>query len=143
MPDNPGSMSSQFLVIFGERVKSHRRDQKLTQVELSAKVGISRTALANIETGNQRTNVFLLARLAHVLKIPPGDLIPDFSEAKQRLQQAKRVSVSAPNEAELLTGELRKLNISVQPAGGLDKALREVRSHPVKSPSPSKRSSSS
>lgn len=143
MQDNPGSLTRQFLVIFGERVKSRRRDQNLTQAELSAEVDISRTALTNIEKGNQRTNVFLLARLAHVLKTPPGDLIPDLSEAKQRLQRVKRVSVSTPGEAELLTGELQKLNISVQPTGGLEQALRDVQSHHAKSSSPSKRSSSS
>ena len=142
MQDSPGNLSSQFLVIFGERVKSHRRDLKRTQAELSAEVGISRTALTNIEKGNQRTNVFLLARLAQVLKTPPGDLIPDLSEAKQRLQQARRASVSTPSEAELLTGELRKLNIPVKPDGGLDRALHEVQSQHAKSPSSPKRRSS-
>jgi len=143
MQDNPGSLTRQFLVIFGERVKSRRRDMNFTQAQLSAEVNISRTALTNIEKGNQRTNVFLLARLAHVLKTPPGDLIPDLSEAKQRLQQAKRESVSTPSEAKLLTGELRNLNISVKPAGGLDKALREVQSQHAKFPSPPKRRTSS
>jgi len=131
------------LVIFGERVKSRRRDMNFTQAQLSAEVNISRTALTNIEKGNQRTNIFLLACLAQALKTPPGDLIPDLSEAKQRLQQAKRESVSTPSEAELLTGELRKLNVSVKPAGGLDKALREVQSQHAKSSSPSKRRISS
>lgn len=143
MQDSPGSLTKQFLVIFGERVKSRRRHQNLTQAELSVEVDISRTALTNIEKGNQRTNVFLLARLAHVLKTPPGDLIPDLSEAKQRLQQAKRVSVSTPGDAELLAGELQKLNISVESTGGLDRALHEVQSQHKKSSSPSKRSSSS
>jgi len=143
MQDSTGSLTRQFLVIFGERIKSRRRDMNFTQAQLSAEVNISRTALTNIEKGNQRTNVFLLARLAHVLKTPPGDLIPDLSEAKQRLQQAKRESVSTPSEAKLLTGELRNLNISVKPAGGLDKALREVQSQHAKFPSPSKRRTSS
>jgi len=141
MQDNPGSLTRQFLVIFGERVKSRRRDLKFTQAELSAEVNISRTALTNIEKGNQRTNVFLLARLAHVLKIPPGDLIPDLSEAKQRLQQAKQVSVSTPSDAELLTGEVQKLNISVESTGGLDRALHEVQSQHAKSPSSKRRTS--
>lgn len=143
MQDNPGSLTRQFLVIFGERIKSRRRDLNLTQAELSVEVNISRTALTNIEKGNQRANVFLLARLAQALETSPGDLIPDLSEAKQRLQQAKRVSVSTPNEAELLTGELQKLNISVKPAGRLDRTLREVQSQHTKSSSFLKRRSSS
>jgi len=129
MPDDTYSLPGQFWRILGERIKERRRELKRTQLEVSAAVEISRAALANIETGKQRTSVFLLARLAKVMKISPGNLIPDLSEAEERLQRVRRTSVFA-SDAKLLTRELENLNIAVEPhKGGLQNALREVRRH--------------
>lgn len=137
MPYNAQSLSAQFRQIFGKRIKSRRRELSHTQMELSAAVGISRTALANIEAGNQRTSVFLLARLAQALKIHPGDLIPEVFEAEQCLQQARRTSIPTGGKAELLTRELQKLNISVDRDGDLKSAIKEVQNQHMK-PTPHK-----
>ena len=121
------TITHQFQRALGEHIKERRRELKQTQLDLSRNVGISRTALANIEAGNQRTSVFLLARLAETLDVSPGELIPSLSEAQARLRRARRASVPAAGKTELLARELRKFNIAVEPQGGLQEALQEVR----------------
>jgi len=128
---NP-SLLRQFQGILGGRIKVQRRKAGLTQVQLSELVEISRTALANIEVGNQRTSVFLLARLAEALKISPGDLIPGIGEAEERLQKTRQVSVHAKRKPRLMIQELEKLNISVGPESNLQSVLKEVRKQPKK-----------
>lgn len=122
----------QFQGILGERIKAQRRKAGLTQVQLSELVEISRTALANIEVGNQRTSVFLLARLAEALKVSPGDLIPGIDEAEERLQKTRQVSVHARSKPKLMIQELEKLNISVGPESNLQSVLKEVQKQPKK-----------
>lgn len=114
---------------------------QLTQVQLAELINKSRPALANMEAGKHKIDVYMLVHIAQALKVSPGDLIPDLSEAKQRLQQSRQVSVPAPSKAELLTYELQKLNISVE-SSNLDSALKEVQSQHKKSSSSSKRRSS-
>lgn len=100
---------------------------RLTQMELSKHLHISRTMLANIETGAQRTSVFLLARLAQILGISVDELVPSIDEANDRLKQSQRVSLEAENKPVLLSRELEALNISVDSGATLEEALREVR----------------
>jgi len=128
MPDSTPSLSNQFQAILGERIKAQRSKKRLTQVQLSELVGVSRPALANIETGKQRVSVFLLARLAEQLEILPGDLIPKLAEAEAKTTQERQISIGAHGKPELLTRELKNLNISLESEGRLESALAEVKS---------------
>lgn len=121
------NLSEQFRRLFGERVKARRRELRLTQLELSGRLHISRTMLANIETGAQRTSVFLLARLVQTLDVSTGDLVPDIDEAEDRLRQSRKVSLNVEGKPALLSRKLEELNISVDSGGTLEKALKEVR----------------
>ncbi len=60
----------------GDMVRRKRRASDLTQDELAGKLGISRGALANIETGRQNVLVHQLYRLAAELKMNVHDLLP-------------------------------------------------------------------
>lgn len=117
----------QFQRIFGGRVKARRRELRLTQLELSERLHISRTMLANIETGVQRTSVFLLARMAQTLQVSPEVLVPGIAEAEARLKQSRKVSLATENKPVLLSRELEELNISVDAGATLAGALEEVR----------------
>ena len=121
------SLSEQFQQIFGERIKSQRRKLGLTQHELSERLNISRTMLANIESGTQRTSVLLLARLAQTLEISVEDLVPGLPEAEAGLEQSRRISLASPNKPVLLSRELEALDISLDSGGTLNEALEEVR----------------
>lgn len=115
---------------------------RLTQVQLAGLINKSRPALANMEAGKHKIDVYMLVHIAQVLEIPPRDLIPDLSEVEQRLHQSRRTSIPTPGKAELLTHELQKLNISVE-SSGLDSVLKEVQSQHQESSLLSKRRSSS
>ena len=121
------TLLEQFQQIFGERIKARRRELRLTQLELSGRLQISRAMLANIETGAQRTSVFLLARLAQILEVSTEDLVPDIVEAEARFKQSRKISLATENKPVLLSRELEALNISVGSRATLEEALKEVR----------------
>ncbi len=120
------SLGEQFQQIFGERVKTRRRELRLTQSELSERLHISRVHLANIEAGSRRTYIFLLARIAEALEAPLEQLMPRIAEAEERLAQSRKVSLQTEKKPKLLSGELEALNISVASGSTLEKALKEV-----------------
>ncbi len=130
------ALQEQFQRIFGERIKARRRELRLTQLELSERLHISRTMLANIESGLQRTSVFLLARLAQELDTTVADLVPGIAEAETRLKQSRQVSLATENKPALLSRELAALNISTDSGGTLETALKEIR-HPGSEPATS------
>jgi transcriptional regulator with XRE-family HTH domain len=68
MPDN-------FNKELGRRVRA-AREGKLTQAQLGASVGLSRTAITNIECGRQRLLVDQLVEIARATGVPPADLLP-------------------------------------------------------------------
>ena len=125
MPEK-ANLPEQFQRIFGKRVKERRRALHLTRLELSERLQISRTMLANIETGTQRTSVLLLARLRQALEVPVGDLVPSIAEAEQQLEQSRKVSLSTEAKPELLIRALKELDISVKTGSSLQEALKEV-----------------
>ena len=120
------TLGEQFQQIFGERVKTRRRELRLTQSELSERLHISRVHLANIEAGSRRTYIFLLARIAEALEAPLEQLMPRIAEAEERLAQSRKVSLQTEKKPKLLSGELEALNISVASGSTLEKALKEV-----------------
>ena len=110
--------------MLGERIKERRRAKHLTQAALADCVGMARAAIANIETGRQRTSVIMLARLADHLETSVGDLIPKLSEAVARQNKYDRVPISP--QAPMLEKELREYNISPEKNVGLEKALVDI-----------------
>lgn len=60
----------------GGLIRRQRRALDLTQAKLAARLGISRGALANIETGRQNIFVHQLYRLAAALELNVHDLLP-------------------------------------------------------------------
>ena len=55
---------------FGQRVATRRKELKLTQAKLAAKVGLSRASLANIECGRQSVLLHHVYRFASALDLP-------------------------------------------------------------------------
>ena len=63
----------------GERIFLARKKARLTQEQLSERVGVSRAQIANIEGGRSDVPVRTLQRIAQALGINAGALIPDQS----------------------------------------------------------------
>lgn len=93
----------------GSRIRSRRKQLRLTQETLASRLGLSRASLANIETGRQSVLVHRLYPIAQTLDLSVPDLLPpppapftsanvaDLSlpqglSAQQRLQIARIVS---------------------------------------------------
>jgi transcriptional regulator with XRE-family HTH domain len=66
---------------FGARLGAERKKSLLTQEELSRRVGIGRTTIANIERGRQSVSIPLLYRLASALGVAPEGLLPQGSKS--------------------------------------------------------------
>ncbi|MCC6206435.1 MAG: helix-turn-helix transcriptional regulator [Hyphomicrobiales bacterium] len=61
----------------GALIKARRKRLKITQESLAARMGMSRAALANIETGRQNMLLHHLYRFADNLKLKVTDLLPE------------------------------------------------------------------
>lgn len=126
MSRNSLGFANHFYRTFGKRIKNRRRELKFTQVRLSELVGMSRTALANIEAGAQRTSVFSLMRMADALDISPDELIPNLSEVEAQLRQARKTPIPSKSRPELMIKELKSFNISAEPKSNMENALEET-----------------
>jgi len=65
--------------IIGDNVRSRRRDISLNQDELAKKVGLTRSSIAQIESGKQALTIISLYRIAEALNIPIYKLLPECS----------------------------------------------------------------
>lgn len=83
--------------MFGQALKILRRSQELNQSELSQRLGVSRSYISELESGNRTPSFELLERYAEVFDIPLSSLMffaeglqePDALEG--RLDKAKGV----------------------------------------------------
>lgn len=76
----------------GERIKAARVGLGLTQTEVSQRVGLTRSSIANIEAGRQRAMIHTLMHIANALEASLAELLPDPD------QEPRRVSLLDPNE---------------------------------------------
>jgi len=59
----------------GERIKTHRRKQKLTQEKLAEKVDVGTRHINCIENGAKKMSLTLLIKIAYMLNTTLDDLI--------------------------------------------------------------------
>src|SRR5438309_347246 len=64
---------------FGQRVRATRSGAGMSQEELGAKIGLSRTSITNVERGAQRIQLHTICRIAKALNVGVITLIPDLS----------------------------------------------------------------
>ena len=68
-------------LFIGDRIRFYRRSLNLSQWQVAAYIGLSRTALTNIEQGRQNINAEQLFRIAQCLKIGVSLLYPGQMES--------------------------------------------------------------
>ena len=68
-------MADLFNEELGRRIRA-AREGKLTQASLGERIGLSRTAITNIECGRQRLLVDQLVDIANALGVPASELLP-------------------------------------------------------------------
>jgi transcriptional regulator with XRE-family HTH domain len=67
----------------GDILRRLRRERDLSQETVAASCRMSRSALANIESGQQRLAVHQLLRLARALQVSPSTLLPTEADASR------------------------------------------------------------
>ena len=92
------SMTDLFNEELGRLIRTNRTG-KMTQAELGERIGLSRTAVTNIECGRQRLLVDQLVEIADALGVPAAELLPP-----PRARNARQ-SDSPPSITEMPTVE--------------------------------------
>jgi len=62
---------------FGEKIRLLRKQQNVTQQEISDKVGIGRVHLSDLERGKKMPQAALIIKFAKVFGVTPNDLMLD------------------------------------------------------------------
>jgi DNA-binding XRE family transcriptional regulator len=62
--------------VVGNKIQKRRKEMGLSQDELGARVGISRVYMGYIEQGRYAPSLEVLNKIAKVLKINAGQLLP-------------------------------------------------------------------
>lgn len=84
----------------GERIRAAREQHGLTQEDLAAAIGLTRTSITNIERGRQRLLLHTLCDIAGILRIEPASLLPNLND-----MTIASVSSSSPNDVDDLEHE--------------------------------------
>jgi transcriptional regulator with XRE-family HTH domain len=104
----------------GALIRRRRRALDLTQDKLAGRLGISRGALANIETGRQNILLHQLVRLAAALEMDIHELLPvqqksaDADQSKDLPLPKGLTAEQKTQVAQLLTQELPRKPIAAK-----------------------------
>jgi len=69
------AMNTEYQQVFGRRVRELRKERRLSQVELAAKVGIDRSYMGFLERGERNPSLEVIAKIAEALKVTPDELL--------------------------------------------------------------------
>lgn len=72
--------------IFGENLKRLRKENHITQAELSSSIGIERSSIGKYETADVIPSMDVLKKLADYFNVSVGDLL---EEKKEKVPSAK------------------------------------------------------
>jgi transcriptional regulator with XRE-family HTH domain len=70
--------------LFGEVLKAHRLEKKLTQEQLSERVDVIRPFISALENGMRQPSLAMILRLAKALDITPGQLLDPVAEKMEQ-----------------------------------------------------------
>lgn len=82
---------------FGRRVKAARLDAGLTQARLAEAIGLTRTSVANIEAGRQRTLLEAAYRIADAVGRTPHSLLPEPAALRSQARLPAAVEQQTPD----------------------------------------------
>lgn len=71
-----GEAAEAFYAALGRRIRAARDGARFTQDQLAGRVGLTRSSIANTETGRQKIPVHLLVAIADALGVDPCALLP-------------------------------------------------------------------
>lgn len=77
----------------GARVKTERQARAMTQDELASRIGLTRSSVANLETGRQNMTLETLYRLSQEFGVSPGELLGEDAQSGRPVQQSIPVEI--------------------------------------------------
>lgn len=81
-------------IMLGAVIAHRRKRRHLTQWDLAHAGNVTQATISRIEVGKAVPDVFVFQRLAHVLEVPPGELLAAVDDAIRRAKVfAKRNEV--------------------------------------------------
>ena len=91
---------------FGERLKTIRKSQKLTQADLAKMLNVAQSTVGNWESGTREPDVEMISKIAVVLSVPVDKLFP------------RQVQYSQPNTIQLDQTGVRMIPLYESAAAG-------------------------
>ena len=79
---------------FGARFRSVRKEARLGQKQVSARMSLTRTTISNIERGKQRVYLDQLFEAAHLFDVPVEALLPRVQDVFDSI--SLRIAADAP-----------------------------------------------
>ena len=70
-------MDGRFIVVDGRRLRRARRDQALSQQDLSAATGVAQATLSDLERGKRGARASTLRKVAEALGVEPKELMKE------------------------------------------------------------------
>ncbi|MBI3354181.1 MAG: helix-turn-helix transcriptional regulator, partial [Nitrospirae bacterium] len=80
----------------GHQIKELREKTGMSQDRLSQKMGISRPAVSQIESGERKISADELQKLSHIFHVSVDDLLDPIKEPEVYLHKAKEEKASKP-----------------------------------------------
>ena len=99
--------ADRFYEDLGRAIRSRREALEITQAELGARIGLSRTSVTNIECGRQRLLIDQFCRLAQVLRCERDELLPSERAETAVVANHKDALASMPSVASFVERTLR------------------------------------
>lgn len=99
--------ADRFYEDLGRAIRARREALEITQAELGARIGLSRTSVTNIECGRQRLLIDQFCRLAQVLRCERDELLPAVMPDAGARTSSKDSLASLPSVASFVERTLR------------------------------------
>ena len=100
----------------GQRIRTFRAEQRLTQATLGLRLDppVTRAAIANVENGKQRVLAHTLVQLAQILRVEIDGLLPTISSPRSTSVQPKVLERELRNKLVVPAAVLKRLSARLQ-----------------------------
>lgn len=99
----------------GQRIRTLRKAQGLSQEQLAERIGISVTHMSHTETGNTKLSLPVFVCIADVLGVPTDDLLhdPPTSQSTSIHEIDKLLAHCSPQQVRIISDIVRAARISL------------------------------
>lgn len=88
------------LELVGRKIRQLRRQRKLTQVELSRKIGVHQSDLSRMEQGEYKVGLDALLKILQTFNLSIGDFFEESNRETEVIDKYRELSPAAQHEVE-------------------------------------------